>query len=138
MPTYEYRCSRGHTFELFQKMSDPPAAACPECGSPAERVVSAAARRGVLVGAFGPHRVRAVTHLDVHPDDVVPAAEASAERHSSWPVLPMPIQSTAQSTIGRSEPRITTPRALSGSTIRFAGVTAPSDSGAPRGGVTSA
>jgi putative FmdB family regulatory protein len=43
MPTYEYRCSRGHTFELFQKMSDPPAAECPECGSPAERVVSGGA-----------------------------------------------------------------------------------------------
>ena len=43
MPTYEYRCSKGHAFERFQKMSDPPAATCPECGSPAERVVSGGA-----------------------------------------------------------------------------------------------
>ena len=43
MPTYEYRCKKGHTFELFQKMSDPPAAKCAQCGSPAERVVSGGA-----------------------------------------------------------------------------------------------
>ena len=43
MPTYEYRCAKGHSFDLFQKMSDPPAATCPECGSAAERVVSGGA-----------------------------------------------------------------------------------------------
>lgn len=40
MPTYEYKCSKGHEFELFQKMSDDPAATCPECGEPAERLIS--------------------------------------------------------------------------------------------------
>jgi putative FmdB family regulatory protein len=25
MPIYEYRCPNGHTFEVFQRMSDPPA-----------------------------------------------------------------------------------------------------------------
>ena len=39
MPTYEYRCPKGHTFDVFQKMSDPPAATCPECGEPAERMI---------------------------------------------------------------------------------------------------
>ena len=43
MPTYDYRCAKGHTFEVFQKMSDPPVAACPECGAAAERVLSAGA-----------------------------------------------------------------------------------------------
>ncbi len=33
MPTYEYRCPKGHDFELFQKMSDEPRARCPECGA---------------------------------------------------------------------------------------------------------
>jgi putative FmdB family regulatory protein len=32
MPTYEYRCPKGHTFELFQRMSDPPAETCQICG----------------------------------------------------------------------------------------------------------
>lgn len=43
MPTYEYRCPKGHEFEKFQRMSDPPAADCPECGKPAERVLSGGA-----------------------------------------------------------------------------------------------
>lgn len=43
MPTYEYRCPKGHSFDLFQRMSDEPAAACPECGSAAERILSGGA-----------------------------------------------------------------------------------------------
>jgi putative FmdB family regulatory protein len=40
MPIYEYRCPNGHTFELFQKMSDPPAQSCDVCGaSPVEKVL---------------------------------------------------------------------------------------------------
>jgi putative FmdB family regulatory protein len=40
MPTYAYRCSRGHEFEEFQKMTDPPGATCPVCGEPAQRVIT--------------------------------------------------------------------------------------------------
>jgi putative FmdB family regulatory protein len=43
MPTYEYACSNGHHFELFQKMSDKPRAKCPTCGSQATRKISAGA-----------------------------------------------------------------------------------------------
>jgi putative FmdB family regulatory protein len=32
VPIYEYRCANGHTFEVFQRMSDPPAEACEICG----------------------------------------------------------------------------------------------------------
>jgi putative FmdB family regulatory protein len=38
MPTYEYRCLNGHTFEVIQSMSDDPAEACEVCGAPVERV----------------------------------------------------------------------------------------------------
>ncbi len=38
MPIYEYRCENGHTFEVFQSMSDDPVTACEECGAPVERV----------------------------------------------------------------------------------------------------
>jgi putative FmdB family regulatory protein len=42
MPTYEYRCtSCAEEFEKFQRMSDEPVAECPECGSRAERRLSA-------------------------------------------------------------------------------------------------
>jgi putative FmdB family regulatory protein len=40
MPIYEYRCPNGHTFEMFQKMSDAPAERCEACGaSPVEKVL---------------------------------------------------------------------------------------------------
>jgi putative FmdB family regulatory protein len=38
MPTYEYRCTNGHTFEVVQRMSDDPVETCEECGAPVERV----------------------------------------------------------------------------------------------------
>ncbi len=44
MPIYEYRCPRGHTFEIFQRMTDPPAEACQVCGeSPVTKVLYPAA-----------------------------------------------------------------------------------------------
>ena len=43
MPTYEYVCAEGHTFEEVQKMSDAPIDRCPQCGSAAERRVSGGA-----------------------------------------------------------------------------------------------
>jgi putative FmdB family regulatory protein len=43
MPTYEYRCPKGHTFDVFQRMSDEPKADCPKCGAAAERQLSAGA-----------------------------------------------------------------------------------------------
>jgi putative FmdB family regulatory protein len=40
MPIYEYRCPNGHTFEVFQRMSDPPASVCETCGAgPVEKVL---------------------------------------------------------------------------------------------------
>jgi putative FmdB family regulatory protein len=43
MPTYEYRCPKGHEFELFQRMSDEPKAECPRCGADSERLLSGGA-----------------------------------------------------------------------------------------------
>ena len=38
MPIYEYRCERGHTFEVMQRMTDDPLTICPEHGTPVQRV----------------------------------------------------------------------------------------------------
>jgi putative FmdB family regulatory protein len=38
MPIYEYRCEKGHTFEVMQRMSDPPVTECQVCGAPVQRV----------------------------------------------------------------------------------------------------
>ena len=38
MPLYEYRCEKGHTFEVMQRMSDEPVTECEVCGAPVQRV----------------------------------------------------------------------------------------------------
>jgi putative FmdB family regulatory protein len=38
MPVYEYRCEKGHTFEVTQRMTDPPVTKCEVCGAPVQRV----------------------------------------------------------------------------------------------------
>ncbi|HXF96645.1 MAG TPA: FmdB family zinc ribbon protein [Gemmatimonadales bacterium] len=44
MPTYEYRCPRGHLFERFYPtINDRRRAKCPKCGKLAERLISGGA-----------------------------------------------------------------------------------------------
>ncbi len=43
MPLYEYECPKDGTFERMQKFSDPPLSACPTCGGPIEKLLSAPA-----------------------------------------------------------------------------------------------
>ena len=44
MPIYEYRCPEGHTFELFQRMTDSPPSECQICGAkPLQKVLHPAA-----------------------------------------------------------------------------------------------
>ncbi|MBD0281948.1 MAG: hypothetical protein ICV69_07110 [Thermoleophilaceae bacterium] len=38
MPIYEYRCDRGHTFEVIQRMTDDPVTSCSTCEAPVQRV----------------------------------------------------------------------------------------------------
>jgi putative FmdB family regulatory protein len=40
MPTYEYKCTKGHTFEVFQSMMDEPLRKCPKCQSAVRRVIN--------------------------------------------------------------------------------------------------
>jgi putative FmdB family regulatory protein len=39
MPVYEYRCEKGHTFEVTQSINDPSLTKCEKCGRPVERVL---------------------------------------------------------------------------------------------------
>jgi len=41
MPTYEYECKGcGHSFEVFQSMSDAPLMDCPQCGKELRRLIN--------------------------------------------------------------------------------------------------
>ncbi len=51
MPTYDYRCEKGHVFELFHSIKDDTPRHCPKCGKPAQRVPSGGA--GLLFKGSG-------------------------------------------------------------------------------------
>ena len=38
MPFYEYRCEKGHTFEVMQRMTDDPVTTCQTCDAEVQRV----------------------------------------------------------------------------------------------------
>ena len=38
MPIYEYRCKKGHQFEVMQRISDDPVTQCEVCGASVQRV----------------------------------------------------------------------------------------------------
>jgi len=39
MPIYEYKCEKGHVFDVIQRMTDEALTECQECGAPAVRVL---------------------------------------------------------------------------------------------------
>jgi putative FmdB family regulatory protein len=43
MPIYEYKCKKGHVFEVKQSFSDEPLTKCEVCGAPVQKVLHAAA-----------------------------------------------------------------------------------------------
>ena len=43
MPLYEYQCETCGRFELIRKFSDEPVSACPTCGKPVQKLLSAPA-----------------------------------------------------------------------------------------------
>jgi putative FmdB family regulatory protein len=38
MPIYEYKCKKGHVFEVMQSFSDDPLTECEVCGAPVQKV----------------------------------------------------------------------------------------------------
>jgi putative FmdB family regulatory protein len=52
MPTYEYECSHcGHSFELFQKITDKPLVICPKCNKKIRRLIGKGA--GIIFKGSG-------------------------------------------------------------------------------------
>ena len=69
MPIYEYRCPNGHTFELFQRMSDPPPSECQICGAaPVEKVLYPAAIHFKGSGFYSTDYGRGARKKDVSQD----------------------------------------------------------------------
>lgn len=54
MPLYEYKCQKcGARFEAITRITEADATECPDCGAPAERLVSSFA-----VGGAAPQKVK--------------------------------------------------------------------------------
>ena len=88
MPTYEFRCPRGHEFEKFYRtISGAEAqAACPECGELAERILSPAGfafkGSGFYLTDYGKnaHREKGSAHKPPASDTSASASDASTSK----------------------------------------------------------
>ena len=85
MPTYGYRCSRGHHFELRQRITDPPVDTCPECGSPATRVFYPV---GIIFKGQGFYKTD--SRGSEAASAPAPASETKPEATKSEPAKPKP------------------------------------------------
>jgi putative FmdB family regulatory protein len=80
MPIYEYRCPNGHTFELFQRMSDPSPAACQICGeAPVVKVLYPAAIHFKGSGFYSTDYGRGARKKDAARDGDRPAEGGKSE-----------------------------------------------------------
>ena len=74
MPIYEYRCPNGHTFELFQRMTDPAPSECQICGEgPVQKVLYPAAIHFKGSGFYSTDYGRGARKKDVATDGDKPA-----------------------------------------------------------------
>jgi putative FmdB family regulatory protein len=81
MPIYEYRCPEGHTFEVFQRMSDPPVDACEVCGAGSvEKVLYPVAVHFKGSGFYTTDYGRKDRRRDESRDGDKPAGESKGEK----------------------------------------------------------
>jgi putative FmdB family regulatory protein len=74
MPIYEYRCPNGHTFELFQRMTDPAPSECQICGEgPVQKVLYPAAIHFKGSGFYSTDYGRGARKKDASTDGDKPA-----------------------------------------------------------------
>jgi putative FmdB family regulatory protein len=79
VPIYEYRCPNGHTFELFQRMADPPPGGCEVCGTgPVEKVLFPVAVHFKGKGFYSTDYGRGSRGAGKEGDGTAPAKESSS------------------------------------------------------------
>jgi putative FmdB family regulatory protein len=84
MPIYEYRCPNGHTFEVFQRMSDPPPTGCEVCAaSPVEKVLFPVAVHFKGSGFYSTDYGRGSRKQSAKEGDSAPSSDGSGKSDSS-------------------------------------------------------
>jgi putative FmdB family regulatory protein len=87
MPIYEYRCKKGHVFEVMQSMSDDPIDKCEVCGATVERVFHPVAVHfkgsGFYTTDYGRNRTAASSDSGSKDESKTEAAGSKSESSSS-------------------------------------------------------
>ena len=84
MPIYEYRCPEGHTFELFQRMTDPQPSECQICGAkPLQKVLYPAAIHFKGSGFYSTDYGRSVRKKDGSKDGEGPSEGGGKDEKKS-------------------------------------------------------
>jgi putative FmdB family regulatory protein len=101
MPIYEYRCTKGHTFEVTQSMSDDPLVTCEVCGAPVQRVMHSPAVHfkgsGFYNTDYGTRNRQREKAADAAADGAKAAAAKSSESSNSKPAAEKPASDKAKS-----------------------------------------
>lgn len=110
MPTYEFRCEAGHSFDRFLKMSEAPTElACDVCGKQATRQVSGGAGlvfkgSGFYLTDYGRAGQKPAGGAAAVSGDTKPA-DAKSSQSDAAPVAPAPApKSDTASSIKSSKP----------------------------------
>jgi putative FmdB family regulatory protein len=86
MPIYEYRCERGHTFEVMQRMIEDPLTSCSTCGAPVQRVFHPVAVHfkgsGFYNTDYGKKKAPAASESSSKSGDSKPAEKKSSDSKS--------------------------------------------------------
>lgn len=104
MPTYEYRCEKGHEFEVFQRMSEPPVEKCIHCDAPAERLMSAGS--GLIFkgsGFYITDYARSESYKKAAESDKSSSSPSSTTSTPSTPAAPAPAAPAKSSDTGSSK-----------------------------------
>ena len=87
MPIYEYRCEKGHTFEVMQRMVDDPLTECTVCGAPVQRVFHPVAVHfkgsGFYTTDYGKKKTAASSDSDSKSDSKPSESKSSESKSSS-------------------------------------------------------
>jgi putative FmdB family regulatory protein len=103
LPLYEYECPKDGLFERIQKFSDPPLDACPTCGGPIEKLLSAPAIQFKGSGWYITDYARKSSGVEGSKEGKDKAAAKESSRESS-------------SSASSAESKGSTPETKSGST----------------------
>jgi putative FmdB family regulatory protein len=83
MPIYEYRCEKGHTFEVMQRMMDDPLTSCSTCEAPVQRVFHPVAVHFKGSGFYTTDYGKKKTAADTTSSDTGAKAESKPESKDS-------------------------------------------------------